>query len=121
MYIEAIPRKQKNNNFGKTLLKHPVCVEPARSKAASIHPSVNLSARVARFFLTQYTKTGKTDQIAAKLPNGNKMFQMAVVYYKRPKNITNLLHSEALQNLPKLVFLVRKNTIWQPCYRLHER
>jgi hypothetical protein len=28
---------------------------------------------------------------------------------------TNIFQSKALQNLPKLVFLVRKQTIWQPC------
>jgi hypothetical protein len=87
MYIHrSNPKEAKkiDNHFGKTLLKHPVCVEPARSKAASIHPSVNLSAKAARFFLTQYTKTEKTDQIAAKLPNGNKLFQMAINCSKWP-------------------------------------
>jgi hypothetical protein len=28
---------------------------------------------------------------------------------------TNIFHSKALQNLPKLGFLVSKCTIWQPC------
>jgi hypothetical protein len=27
---------------------------------------------------------------------------------------TNIFHRNTLQNLPKLVFLVRKRTIWQP-------
>jgi hypothetical protein len=38
---------------------------------------------------------------------------MAVIYSKWPK-YTNLFNSQALQNLPKLVFLVLKYTIWQP-------
>jgi hypothetical protein len=39
------------------------------------------------------------------MPNGNKIDQMTI----------NILHCKTLQNLPKLGFLVRKYTIWQPC------
>jgi hypothetical protein len=28
---------------------------------------------------------------------------------------TNIFHSKTLQNLPKFGFLVREQTIWQPC------
>jgi hypothetical protein len=42
------------------------------------------------------------------VPNGRSIIQMA-------KEYTNLFHSKALQNLPKLEFLVWKQTIWQPC------
>jgi hypothetical protein len=28
----------------------------------------------------------------------------------------NIFHCKAHQNLPKLGFLVRKETIWQPCH-----
>jgi hypothetical protein len=67
-----------------------------------------LGSRVARFFLTRYTKTGEIYQIATKLPNGRNKFRMAIEY-------SNLFHSEASQNLPKLGFLVWKCAIWQPC------
>jgi hypothetical protein len=30
---------------------------------------------------------------------------------------TNIFHSKALQNLPKVGFLVWKHTIWQPWWR----
>jgi hypothetical protein len=42
------------------------------------------------------------------------MYQMAELYSKLPKNrYTDLFHSKALQNLPKLGISVRKYTIWQ--------
>jgi hypothetical protein len=41
------------------------------------------------------------------------MFQMVIKY-------TNIFHSKALQNLPKLGFLVWKQTIWQPCSCVRE-
>jgi hypothetical protein len=50
-------------------------------------------------------------QIATKLPNGHKIYQMAVIYSKWPQKMPNFFHSKALQNLPK--FLVLKRTIWQ--------
>jgi hypothetical protein len=50
---------------------------------------------VARFFLTQNTKTGEN------LTNGQKMYKMAIEYSK-------LFHSKALKNLPKSGFFVRK-------------
>jgi hypothetical protein len=69
------------------------------------------------FSWTQYTKMVK------KLPNyhnitkwpqnishGRKIFQMTIKY-------TNIFNSKALQNLPKLEFLVIKYTIWQPWSR----
>jgi hypothetical protein len=37
--------------------------------------------------------------------------------FQNPKNKTKLFHSKALQNLPELVFLVRKYSIWQPCFK----
>jgi hypothetical protein len=36
-----------------------------------------------------------------------KVDQMAIKY-------TNIFHCKTLQNIPKLGFLVRKETIWQP-------
>jgi hypothetical protein len=45
----------------------------------------------------KYTKLPLNYQIATKLPNGLNIFQMVIKY-------TNLFHSKALQNLPKLDF-----------------
>jgi hypothetical protein len=42
------------------------------------------------------------------MPNGLKILQMSQKY-------TNIFHSKALQDEPKLAFLVWKHTIWQPC------
>jgi hypothetical protein len=67
------------------------------------------------FLDTIYQYGGKIYQIATKLPKGHKMFQMVLIYSEWPKNITNLFHSNALQNLTKVSFLVWKYTIWQPC------
>jgi hypothetical protein len=57
--------------------------------------------RVARFFLVNYTKPGKNVPNGHKLciPNVCKIFQLAIKY-------SNSFQSEALQNLPKLGFLV---------------
>jgi hypothetical protein len=69
--------------------------------------------RVARFFCSKHTKLGKNTPNDHKLyqtainytkwqlniPNGRKIFQMVIEY-------TNLCHSKALQNLPKVGFLV---------------
>jgi hypothetical protein len=61
--------------------------------------------RVARFFASQYTKTGKIYQITAKytneqynIPNGWKTDRMDIKY-------NSIFHCKTLQNLPKLVFL----------------
>jgi hypothetical protein len=63
--------------------------------------------RVARFFLVQHTKTGKNipnyqiryPQSGQKGTHGRKILQTA-------KKITKIVHPKALQNLPKLGFLV---------------
>jgi hypothetical protein len=59
---------------------------------------------VARFFVSQYTKTWKIYQITSKytkvpqnMPNGSKIDQMAMKY-------TSIFHCQTLQNLPKLGF-----------------
>jgi hypothetical protein len=41
------------------------------------------------------------------VPNGYNILQMIIKY-------NNIFHSKAIQNLPKLGFLVWKQTIWQP-------
>jgi hypothetical protein len=56
---------------------------------------------------SKHTKTRKIYQmttnyaylVAKNLPNGRKIFQMVIKY-------NNILHSKALQNLPKCGFLV---------------
>jgi hypothetical protein len=70
--------------------------------------------RVARFFLVHDTKTGKMYQMNTKctkwsknIPTVCKIFQMAI-------KCINIFQSRALQNLPKLGFWARKETIWQP-------
>jgi hypothetical protein len=71
---------------------------------------------VARFFLVQTYQNGeKYTKWRQTIPNDHKIYQMAVNYSKRSLNrYTNIFHSKALQNLPKLGFLVWKQTIWQP-------
>jgi hypothetical protein len=73
-----------------------------------------VNTRVARFFLVHDTETGKMYQMVLKyskwplnIPNGPKIFQMAI------KHI-NIFQSKDLRKLPKLGFLVWKQTIWQP-------
>jgi hypothetical protein len=75
-----------------------------------------LSDRVAKFFLVQNTKTGKMYQISTKntkwplnISNGRKIDEMIIKYTKM------IFHSKTHENLPKLGFLVLKQTIWQPC------
>jgi hypothetical protein len=41
------------------------------------------------------------------IQNGRKSYKMTVKY-------THIFHSKAHQNIPKLEFLVLKQTIWQP-------
>jgi hypothetical protein len=65
--------------------------------------------------LVHDTKTVKMYQMntnwtkwSLNIPNACKLFQMALKYIKS-------FLSKALQNLPKLEFLVWKQTIWQSC------
>jgi hypothetical protein len=62
--------------------------------------------RVARFFLTQYTKTEKIYQITTTLQPGQKIYQMAVNLFQMALKYINIVLSRALKNLPKLGFLV---------------
>jgi hypothetical protein len=61
-----------------------------------------LVSRVARFLLEQQTKVG------------NKITKMALKYQMAIK-CAKMFHPKTFLNIPKLAFLVRKNTIWQPC------
>jgi hypothetical protein len=68
--------------------------------------------RVARFFLIQYTKTGRNvpnDQKITQLPqNRTTKLQMDLKH-------TNIFHSKAHKIIPKIEIMVWKYTIWQPC------
>jgi hypothetical protein len=46
-----------------------------------------------------------------KIPSRSKLNQMVIKYMYVP---TYIFHSKALQNIPKLAFLVCKYAIWQP-------
>jgi hypothetical protein len=58
----------------------------------------------------KYTKWPQTTYTTRPyiIPNGRKIFQMV-------KKYTNIFHSNAFQNLPKLRFWAWIKTIWQPC------
>jgi hypothetical protein len=72
-------------------------------------------SRVARFFWHNIPKRGKIYQITATLPNGHKIYQMTVCKTLQITiKYTSIFYSKVLQNLPKLGFLVWKQTIWQP-------
>jgi hypothetical protein len=43
------------------------------------------------------------------ISNGGKIDQMVIKYAK-------IFHCKTVQNLPKVGFLIRKQTIWQPCF-----
>jgi hypothetical protein len=64
----------------------------------------------------------ETYQNVINIPNDNKLYQKGhKLYYVNGREIfqmvikyNNIVHSKALQILPKLGFLVWKQTIWQP-------
>jgi hypothetical protein len=85
------------------------------------------TTRVARFFMVKYTKIGnnkpncyKINKWPLNLPNGHKMYEMAIkctkwphhMYSKWPKEYTDLFHSPKIY--PNWYFLAGKYTIWQP-------
>jgi hypothetical protein len=78
---------------------------------------LSFQSRVDRFFVVQYTKTGKTYEMTSKytkvqkhIPNGRKIDQIVIKY-------CNIFHCKALHNLPTLGFWVWRYTLWQPCFR----
>jgi hypothetical protein len=65
------------------------------------------SEQGCQIFLIQYTKTGEIYQIATKLQDGHKMYQMAVIHIVQMViEYTKIFHSKSLQNLPEMGFLV---------------
>jgi hypothetical protein len=69
------------------------------------------------FLGTWYQKWKKCTKWTQNVPNGHKISKMSVNNPKDHKNII-IFQSRALQNLPKSGFLVWKETIWQPCFRV---
>jgi hypothetical protein len=53
-------------------------------------------------------------QKVKNIPNYNKMYQIALKYYKWLKIPFNIVHSNALQNILKMGFRVSKYTFWHP-------
>jgi hypothetical protein len=70
---------------------------------------VRTTTRVARFFLVHDTKPGKMHQMNTYVmyQNLHKIFQIAIKYI-------NIFLSKALQNLPKLEFMVEKKPSGNP-------
>jgi hypothetical protein len=72
-------------------------------QGCQIFPGPNIPKR------KKYTKWPQT------MPKGLTLYQMGIKYSKWSYNITPFFYSKALQILPKVVFFVWKQTIWQPC------
>jgi hypothetical protein len=60
-------------------------------------------------------KWGKYTKWPQNIPNGHKTFPMTVKLDQMVIKHAKIFHCKTLQNLPKLVFVVWKQTIWQPC------
>jgi hypothetical protein len=61
------------------------------------------------FLDAMYQKQGKMFQITTKLPNGHTIYQMIVIYlFQMTIKYKNIFYSKALQNFPRLGFLVWK-------------
>jgi hypothetical protein len=106
-------RKQHRNVCTHTDLKKlhsgGILTRKLLLKAVSIPSScvIKIGNRVARVFLTQYTKKGgKRYQIATKLHNGQTIYQMAVVYSKWPKNTPTFSTPRTSKIYPNWYFLV---------------
>jgi hypothetical protein len=54
-----------------------------------------------------FQMTLRYTKLLQNIPNDRKIDQLGIKY-------TNIFNCKTLQNLPKLGFLVSKNTIWQP-------
>jgi hypothetical protein len=65
-----------------------------------------MEAGLPDFSIHSTPKRVKSYQIAAKLSNGQKMYQNGCDLIQMAKYYTNLFHSKTLQNLPKSRFLV---------------
>jgi hypothetical protein len=70
------------------------------------------------FSRSKHTKAGKYTKWMQTIPNGLKLYQMAEKIFRMIITYNHILNSKDLQNLPKLEFLVWKQTIWQPWWRI---
>jgi hypothetical protein len=67
------------------------------------------------FIGPKYQSGEKYTKLPQNIPNGHKIFPMAVKYVDQMViKYTKIFRSKTFQNLPKLGFLVWKQTIWQP-------
>jgi hypothetical protein len=64
--------------------------------------------------MAQHTKKGEIYQNPQNKPNSHKIYQRAVKMDELSTKFTKFLIVKTLQKLPKLTFLARKYTIWQP-------
>jgi hypothetical protein len=60
----------------------------------------------ARFFFVKHTKTEKIIPHENKNINRPKIYTKCLLNIPNDHNNTNIIHSKALQNMPKLEFLV---------------
>jgi hypothetical protein len=74
-----------------------------------------LDVRVARFFLVQYTKTGKMYQNGENIPKGHKICQLAGKLTKWPWNIPTSSIASPSKIYPNWDFWFETKTIRQPC------
>jgi hypothetical protein len=98
-------------------------------------PQLNLLfpiSRIATFFLSQYTQTGKNipnnyeiyqkvvnySKWPQNIPNSYETYQMVVNYSKWPQNIPILSFPMPSKIYPNRDFLVWEYIIWQPCRSL---
>jgi hypothetical protein len=66
-----------------------------------------------------YENWKKCTKWTQNVPNGHKISQIvSIKYYKRPLNKSTFSNLRPWKCFPKLVFLVWKQTIWQPWYKL---
>jgi hypothetical protein len=86
----------------------PATVKKAITSVGLQRQIARLLCGVARFFLTQYTKTKENipnyhfvTKRPQNIPNDRKTFQMKLRY-------ASIFYSKPIQNLPKMGFLVRK-------------
>jgi hypothetical protein len=84
--------------------------------ASRIRPAGTQLLQGCQIFLgTWYQNGKKCTKCIQNVPNGHKISPITIKYSKWQLNICiNTFQSRALQCVPKLGFLVAKQTIWQP-------
>jgi hypothetical protein len=82
-----------------------------RQKNPSLRP------RLPDFFGKYYPNQKKCTKWVQNEPNGHKISQNVCKIFQMAIKYIHIFLYRALQDLPKLGFLVWKETIWQPCPR----